>query len=172
MSGIRAERNSKIAAGLPADAVVKTKSFSLVRIEYEFWGENYSFSTTAIFILALAVGLIGGIYGIGGGAIIAPFCVSILGLPVYTVAGAALAGTFLTSMAGVVFYSILAMTAAGAATNAAPDWSLGALFGVGGLLGTYCGAYMQKYLKEKTVKVIMAALILFLALQYIIQFFL
>ncbi|SFG81216.1 hypothetical protein SAMN05660649_02767 [Desulfotomaculum arcticum] len=168
---IKAESNQKIAAGLPADAVVKTKHFSLAKIEYEFWGETYSFSTTTIFTLALAVGLIGGIYGIGGGAIIAPFCVSILGLPVYTVAGAALAGTFLTSIAGVIFYSILAMTAVGASTNVAPDWALGALFGVGGLLGTYCGAYIQKYLQENIVKVIMAALILFLALQYIIQFF-
>ncbi|TYO95418.1 sulfite exporter TauE/SafE family protein [Desulfallas thermosapovorans] len=169
---IKAESNQKIAAGLPADAVVKTKSFSLTRIEYEFWGETYSFSTMTIFTLALVVGLIGGIYGIGGGAIIAPFCVSILGLPVYTVAGAALAGTFLTSIAGVAFYSLLAMTAVGAATNVSPDWALGALFGIGGLMGTYCGAYVQKFLKENIVKVIMAALILFLALQYIIQFFL
>jgi uncharacterized membrane protein YfcA len=163
---------NKIAAGLPADAIVKTKSFSLKKIEYQFWGEIYSFSTMAIFTLALAVGLIGGIYGIGGGAIIAPFCVSILGLPVYTVAGAALAGTFLTSIAGVVFYSILAMTSVGATTNVSPDWLLGALFGIGGLLGTYCGAYLQKYIKEKIVKGIMAALILYMALNYILQFFL
>jgi uncharacterized membrane protein YfcA len=168
---MRAETNKKITAGLPAEATVKTKSFSLSKIEYEFWGDTYSFSTPAIFTLALAVGLIGGIYGIGGGAIIAPFCVSILGLPVYTVAGAALAGTFLTSIAGVVFYSVLAVTWAGASASVAPDWTLGALFGVGGLLGTYCGAYLQKYLKEKIVKGIMVVLILFLALRYIIQFF-
>lgn len=168
---MKAETNKKIAAGLPADAIVKTKTFSFKKIEYEFWGETYSFPTMTIFILALAVGLIGGTYGIGGGAIIAPFCVSFLGLPVYTVAGAALAGTFLTSIAGVFFYSILAVTSIGATTNVAPDWLLGALFGAGGLLGTYCGAYIQKYLKEILVKVIMAALIIFLALRYIFQFF-
>lgn len=168
---MKAETNKKIAAGLPADAIVKTKSFSLKQIEYEFWGETYSFPTMTIFILALAVGLIGGTYGIGGGAIIAPFCVSFLGLPVYTVAGAALAGTFLTSIAGVIFYTILAVSSIGATTNVAPDWLLGALFGIGGLLGTYCGAYIQKYLKETIVKVIMSALIIFLALRYILQFF-
>lgn len=168
---LKAESSKKIAAGIPADAIIKTKIFSMKKIEYEFWGETYSFGTVTIFVLALVVGLIGGIYGIGGGAIIAPFCVSILGLPVYTVAGAALAGTFLTSIAGVAFYSILAVTSIGATTNVSPDWALGALFGVGGLLGTYCGAYIQKYLKEKIVKTIMAALIMFLALHYIIQFF-
>lgn len=168
---MKAETNQKVAAGLPPDAVVKTKSFSLRKIEYDFWGETYSFPTVTIFILALVVGMIGGIYGIGGGAIIAPFCVSILGLPVYTVAGAALAGTFLTSIAGVVFYTALAATPVGAVTNVSPDWLLGALFGIGGLLGTYCGAYIQKYLKASLVKGIMAALILFLALRYILQYF-
>jgi len=167
----KAETNKKIAAGLPAGAIVKTKTFSLKKIEYEFWGETYSFGTMSIFTLALVVGLIGGIYGIGGGAIIAPFCVSILGLPVYTVAGAALAGTFITSIAGVVFYSILAITFVGSTINVAPDWLLGTLFGVGGLLGTYCGAYVQKYIKENIVKGIMAVLIMFLALKYILQFF-
>lgn len=168
---IKTAGNQKIAAGLPAEAVVKTKTFSLRKIEYEFWGETYSFSTVTVFILALAVGLIGGIYGIGGGAIIAPFCVSILGLPVYTVAGAALAGTFLTSIAGVVFYCFLALTSVGAGGGILPDWMLGVLFGVGGLLGTYCGAYAQKYLKQNIIKVIMAVLILGLGLQYVIQFF-
>jgi len=168
---MKAGTNKKIAAGLPSDAIVKTKSFTLKKIEYEFWGETYSFPTMTIFILALVVGLIGGTYGIGGGAIIAPFCVSFLGLPVYTVAGAALAGTFLTSIAGVIFYTILAVSSIGATTNVAPDWLLGALFGIGGLLGTYCGAYIQKYLKETIVKVIMSALIIFLALRYILQFF-
>jgi len=167
---IKAETNKKITSGLPAEAIVKTKTFSLKKIEYEFWGETYSFPTMTIFYLALVVGLIGGVYGIGGGAIIAPFCVSILGLPVYTVAGAALAGTFLTSIAGVVFYQIASATSLGADTNVAPDWLLGALFGVGGLAGTYCGAYIQKYLKEKIVRAVMATLILFLALRYILQF--
>lgn len=168
---VKAESSKKIASGLPADAIVKTKSFTLRKIEYEFWGETYSFGTMVMFALSLVVGLIGGIYGIGGGAIIAPFCVSILGLPIYTVAGASLAGTFLTSIAGVFFYQLLATTAVGATTNVAPDWVLGALFGVGGLLGTYCGAYIQKFFKERIVNAIMAVLILFLALQYIVQFF-
>ncbi len=169
---LKSANNSRIAAGLPEDAVVKTKSFTWHKIEYEFWGESFSFSTSVIFILSLAVGLVGGIYGIGGGAIIAPFVVSVLGLPVYTVAGAALAGTFLTSIAGVIFYAVLDVSgAAGASVSVSPDWMLGALFGVGGLLGTYCGAYIQKYLPERIVRGILGLLITVLALQYIWQFF-
>ncbi|MEW6203164.1 MAG: sulfite exporter TauE/SafE family protein [bacterium] len=168
---IKEQDSHRVAAGLPPEAIVKTKSFSLHRIEFEFWGETYSFSTPVIFFLALAVGLIGGIYGIGGGAIIAPFCVSVCGLPVYTVAGAALAGTFLTSIAGVAYYHILEITAAKGGNAIAPDWALGALFGIGGLLGTYVGAYFQKFMPEKLIKAILAILVTFLALNYIIKFF-
>ncbi|AEF93670.1 protein of unknown function DUF81 [Desulfotomaculum nigrificans CO-1-SRB] len=168
---LKEENSGRVAAGLPAEAVVKTKSVSWKKIEYEFWGDTYSFSTMAILTLALVVGLIGGIYGIGGGAIISPFCVAVLGLPVYTVAGAALAGTFITSIAGVVYYHILATTTIAGNASVAPDWLLGALFGVGGLLGTYVGARIQKFLPDRVIKVILTALILFLAFSYIGQFF-
>ncbi|MBE0446784.1 MAG: sulfite exporter TauE/SafE family protein [Actinobacteria bacterium] len=167
----RGTAKAQITAGLPVDAVVKTKHISLLRIEYTFWGETFSFSTLSVFFLALVVGLIGGIYGIGGGAIIAPFCVSFLGLPVYTVAGAALAGTFLTSIAGVTFFHILDFMPLSSQASIAPDWALGALFGVGGLLGTYFGARIQKFLPDRLIRSILGTLITFLAIQYIVQFF-
>ena len=36
-------RNARMASGLPAEAVVKTIHFSLTRVEYEFWGERFSY---------------------------------------------------------------------------------------------------------------------------------
>ncbi len=158
-------------AGLPAEAIVRTKSVSLRRIEYEFWGEVFSFSPAAVFGLALLVGVVGGVYGIGGGAIIAPFVVAVMGLPVYTVAGAALLGTFLTSVAGVGAFELLGATSLGAGAAVQPDWALGALFGVGGLCGTYCGARLQKHLPERWIRLALGVLITGLALSYISQFF-
>ncbi len=117
----REHKASGFRAGIPADAVVRTVSVSLKRIEYEFWGERFSFSTTGMFVLALLVGIIGGVYGIGGGSIIAPFCVAIFHLPVYTIAGAALMGTFVTSLAGALFFSIMPV---GSGVSAIPDWHL------------------------------------------------
>lgn len=168
---LKAEEHARLASGLPKEAVVKTKKVSLAKIEYEFWGETFSFSTPTIFLLALVVGLVGGIYGIGGGAIIAPFCVSILGLPVYTVAGAALAGTFLTSIAGVAFYTALAFTPLGMQSAVSPDWALGTLFGIGGFLGTYCGAYLQKYLPERLIRGVLGIIVTGLAVSYVWQLF-
>ncbi len=165
----KGEARYGLSAGLPTDAVVKKKSLTIRKIEYEFWGEKYSINTLTLVLISLAVGLMGGIYGIGGGAIIAPFLVSYLGLPVYTIAGAALAGTFLTSIAGVSFYSILATSPAGAQVAVAPDWTLGLLFGAGGFLGTYVGARLQRYLPEKLIRGTLGVLITFLGAQYLIQ---
>jgi uncharacterized membrane protein YfcA len=165
---MKEQRKSQTAAGLPPEAVVKTITFNLKIIEYEFWGETFRFSVPAMFLLAFAVGIVGGTYGIGGGAIIAPFCVAVFNLPVYTVAGAALLGTFLTSIVGVFFYSILPVTE-GVSTS--PDWALGILFGIGGFAGMYIGARLQKYMPQKFIKLMLGIMIASLALKYIIQYF-
>ncbi|MCK4792780.1 MAG: TSUP family transporter [Desulfobacteraceae bacterium] len=96
---------------------------------------------------------------------------AIFGLPVYTIAGAALLGTFLTSIAGVAFYTIIAPMYADTGLAIAPDWMLGALFGVGGFFGMYCGARLQKYFPARAIKLILGIAILFLSLKYIINFF-
>ncbi len=165
---LKKQQNARIASGLPKEAVVKTISFSLSRVEYEFWGEKFSYSTPAMFLLAFIVGIIGGTYGIGGGAIIAPFCVAVFHLPVYTVAGAALMGTFLTSIAGVILYSIMP---AKQGLSTSPDWLLGFLFGAGGFAGMYLGARFQKFMPQKFIKLMLGTIILFLAVKYILQFF-
>lgn len=168
-SGELKQRNdTRLAAGLPTEAVVRTISFSCSRVTFEFWGETFSFSTSGMLALAFVVGVIGGAYGIGGGAIIAPFCVAVFNLPVYAVAGAALMGTFITSLAGVAFYSLIPARE-GLATS--PDWLLGLLFGVGGFAGMYLGARFQKYVPQKGLKLMIGLIIVFLAVNYIVQYF-
>jgi uncharacterized membrane protein YfcA len=165
---IKKQRSTSIAAGLPTDATVKTISVSIKKVEYEFWGERFSFNTGGMFFLALVVGIIGGAYGIGGGSIIAPFCVAVFHLPVYTIAGAALMGTFITSVAGALFFTIIPATGG---VSAMPDWLLGILFGIGGFVGMYLGARFQKFVPQKFIKLMLGIVIVLLAIKYIIQYF-
>ncbi|MGC9964604.1 MAG: sulfite exporter TauE/SafE family protein [Syntrophobacteraceae bacterium] len=164
---LKEERSGKILAGIPADAALKTISVSSRRVEYEFWGQRFSFNPVGMGVLAFIVGIIGGTYGIGGGAIIAPFCVAVFDLPIYTVAGAALMGTFLTSIAGVSFYS---MIPAGNGLPVAPDWLLGLLFGFGGFFGMYTGARLQKYVPQKIIQLMLGILVTYVAARYILQY--
>ena len=168
---MRQEQKAKVAAGLPADAVVKTVSASIRRIEYEFYGETYAFNTWGLLLLTFIVGIVGGTYGIGGGAIIAPFLISFYSLPVYTIAGSALMGTFLTSIVGVSFYTVIAPIYAHTGLAIAPDWKLGILFGIGGFVGMYCGARAQKFVPGKVIRCMLGLLITFLAVRYVMQYF-
>jgi len=145
------------------------KKFDVSRIIYEFHGQMFDISVMGIMLLSFSVGIIGGIYGIGGGAIIAPFFVSFFGLPVYTVAGAALMGTCITSIVGVLFYQAIAPFYPEMAV--APDWALGFLFGLGGFAGMYCGASVQKFVPARLIKLTLVFCILFPAIDYILAFF-
>ncbi|HDH50772.1 MAG TPA: sulfite exporter TauE/SafE family protein [Nitrospirae bacterium] len=164
----KAEQRRGPASGIPSSAVIKTISFTLTRTEYEFWGEKFSFNTSGVFLFAFFVGIIGGTYGIGGGAIIAPFLVTFFHLPVYTIAGATLMSTLLTSVSGVAFYSFLPVKGG---VTAPPDWLLGLLFGAGGFLGMYLGARCQKFVPQKLIKALLGLLIVFVAVKYIYQYF-
>lgn len=125
-------------------------------VTFAYQGREHGFSTPAMLALSFVVGIVGGTYGIGGGAIIAPFCIAVFRLPVHAVAGAALAGTFVTSVAGVAVYTVLPLPDGG---HASPDWWLGSLFGVGGLAGMYLGAACQKHVSQRVLKGFLGALL-------------
>ena len=156
--------------GGPALCTVDQCSISMRELRFRFAGQNYSCSTPGIFALSLAVGMVGGVYGIGGGSIVAPFFVAVYGLPVHAVAGAALMGTFVTSVVGVAFYQAVAPWYAGQMA-VAPDWLLGLLFGLGGLAGMYCGARMQKRVKPAYIKFMLGLILLGTAGKYVVGYF-
>ncbi len=144
---------------------------SMKRISYVFNEHDYSASTPGLFVLSLIVGIIGGTYGIGGGAIIAPFLVAVFGLPVYTIAGAALLSTLITSVAGVIYYVVLAPFYAHTGLDIYPDWQLGLMFGIGGAAGMYIGARLQRFMPAFWIKLILTVCLLFIAVKYVVGFF-
>lgn len=155
----------------PGGPAIRTLSWSLSCTEYEFFGECFRFHTTGLFALSLVVGLIGGVYGIGGGAIIAPFIVSFFGLPIHTIAGATLMGTCVTSVGGVIFYQFFGPYVALPGQSVQPDWLLGFLFGIGGFVGMYVGAACQKYVPSWVIRPALAVVITGVGLKYIMGYF-
>ena len=83
--------------------------FSIREIKYTFQNKTFNVSAKTVFILSFIIGIVGSIFGIGGGAIITSFLVSVFNLPVYTIAGAALAGTFIASVLGILAFKTMSV---------------------------------------------------------------
>ncbi|WP_328478544.1 sulfite exporter TauE/SafE family protein [Streptomyces sp. NBC_00377] len=115
--------------------------------------------------LALAVGVLGGIYGIGGGSILGPILVG-RGVPVSKVAPAALAATFATSLVGAATYALLSLGHSG---SIAPNWFLGLTCGLGGLIGGYLGARLQPHMPETYLRLLLGTLAVTLGTLYAIN---
>jgi uncharacterized membrane protein YfcA len=115
-------------------------------------------------LLAAVVGCVGGIYGIGGGSILAPILIG-TGRPPREVAPAALASTFVTSVAGVVIFMILSIHHHGPVS---PDWSTGVALGIGGLAGAYAGARLQRRLPDVLIRRVMGVLVIAIGGRYLL----
>ena len=103
-----------------------------------------SFSPLTLGLIGFSVGVVGGLYGIGGGSLLAPILV-VSGYAVTAVAPAALACTAATSTVGVVVFTLLSL---GDQSDVAPVWWLGVAMGVGGAAGSYIGIRIQNRLPE------------------------
>ena len=114
-------------------------------------------------VLAAAVGCVGGIYGIGGGSILAPVLIG-SGREPAEVAPAALASTFVTSVAGVITFTILS---AHQHDLVAPDWPIGIALGAGGLAGAYTGARIQSRLPDALIRRLIASVVTIIGARYL-----
>ena len=138
------------------------------RLVFSFGEQRYDISCPRLAALSLGIGLAGGIYGIGGGAIIAPFLVSVFHLPIYTVAGATLAATFVNALAGVLFY--IAISPLYPDLSIAPDWGMALLLSLGGLLGMYFGAKFQKCISPVLLKWMLVVILFGTVIAYFVEF--
>ena len=113
--------------------------------------------------LAAVVGCVGGIYGMGGGSVLAPILIS-TGRPPREVAPAALASTFVTSVAGVIAFLLLSVHHHG---SIAPDWPTGIALGIGGLAGGYTGARVQRRLPDTLIRRVLGVLVAVIGARYL-----
>jgi uncharacterized membrane protein YfcA len=107
-------------------------------------------------------GCVGGIYGIGGGAVLSPVLIG-SGRPAAEVAPAALASTFVTSLGGVVMFTVLSLSEG----PVAPNWPTGIALGIGGIIGGYTGARMQSRLRDALIRRIVGILAIAIAVRFL-----
>ncbi len=128
---------------------------------FEFANTHYTYDCKKLMWLSCIIGLFGSIYGIGGGALLAPFLISLFKLPIYITSAATLFCTFASSLFNISFYYFLSFLHPEA--HLSPDLLLGLLFGIGGFIGMNLGAKAQKYFSTKAISLLVIVCIFFTA---------
>ena len=185
------QRGGRLAAVLAAGTLPGVVAGSVIRVEllpgaevFEFviatvllplgtwlaldWGRTAAsgpprLPQVTVALIAAVVGCVGGLYGIGGGSILAPILIAD-GRPPAEVAPAALSSTFLTSVAGVVTFTLLSIHHPG---SIAPDWPTGVALGAGGLAGGYTGARLQHRLPDRAIRRILGLIVMAIGARYL-----
>lgn len=119
---------------------------------------------SAVAVIALAAGFVGGVYGIGGGSLLAPI-LSASGYLLADLAPAALLSTFVTSCVGAATYAGLQLFGQQAV---GPKWPLGLACGLGGLVGGYIGAGLQPHLPHRALRLLLGVVAVCLSIGYLI----
>ncbi len=135
-------------------------SFRIIECNYshcifEFADVKYFYDCKKLLYLSAIVSFFGSIYGIGGGALLAPFLITFFKLPIYIISAATLACTLFSSIVGVLLYYIFAFISP--ESNLSPDIFLGTLFGIGGFIGMNIGAKLQKHLSTTIISLIIVS---------------
>ncbi len=137
-------------------------SFKIIDCNYrnctfEFADTQYFYDCRKIMLLSGIIAIFGSIYGIGGGAILAPFLIAYFKLPIYIISGAVLSCTLFSSIFGVLLYYLFDFLSP--STPLSPDIFLGTLFGIGGFIGMNLGAKFQKHLSTKAISILVITII-------------
>jgi uncharacterized membrane protein YfcA len=103
------------------------------------------------------VGMLSGIFGVGGGFMLVPFMTTIMGYPMYLAVPISLCGAFGTSIGGISRYMI---------SGYQPDWIMATLIAAGAIAGGKVGPMIQKKLPEIFLKRALALILLIVFLKY------
>jgi len=104
--------------------------------------ENPALHTWVMILSGAVVGLLTGLLGVGGGFLIVPALVILVGLPIQQAVGTSLIVIAMNSLAGFL----------GHLSGATIDFSLLVLFTVAGLAGTFAGATLAQHIPPRYLR--------------------
>ncbi|MGO4853770.1 sulfite exporter TauE/SafE family protein [Phaeovulum sp. W22_SRMD_FR3] len=123
-------------------------------LKMKFRASGLYISVIPPFIVGLFVGVLGAIMGVGGGFIMVPAMIYLLGMPTKVVIG--------TSLFQILFVSAFT-TMMHAITNQSVDVVLALMLIVGGVIGAQIGARLGAKMKAEQLRVLLAAMVLLVA---------
>ncbi|MGD8741541.1 MAG: sulfite exporter TauE/SafE family protein [Desulfobacterales bacterium] len=142
---------------------IKTLKWSLVKTEFSFFGQKFTFSPIWAFVGGFVISCIASFLGVGGGFLYVPFLTSVVGLPMFVVAGT----SALSVLIGMIFAIFNFMVLKGVVVH----WSLIGAELIGIFIGSMIGPRTGKYIPANVLKGIFIILALYIGLRYTLRGF-
>ncbi len=136
---------------------LRTLRIGLNRIELEFSGQRYSFHPAVPLIAGFLVAIISSALGVGGGFLLVPFMVSVMGIPMFLVPGTSAFSILITMIVSGGNYIKM-----GTELNL----SLLSIEIIGIILGSFIGPFLSKALGEKKLRIVLAVVLLYIGVGY------
>ncbi len=137
---------------------------------FRFDGKEYTYSRKKMILASGLISSIGGIYGVGGGVFFAPLLISYFKLPIYISAAANLLSTLMCAIVSVILYFILSNMYP--EMQLQPDYLLGALFGIGGVIGMTLGSRTQKFVSARFINILIICVLIITCMLWLKPLFL
>ncbi|MGB5746829.1 MAG: sulfite exporter TauE/SafE family protein [Desulfobacterales bacterium] len=142
---------------------IKTVKLSLMKTEFSFFGQTFTFSPLWAFVGGFFISAIASFLGVGGGFLYVPFLTSVVGLPMFVVAGT----SALSVLIGMIFAIFNFMVLKGVMVY----WPMIGAELVGIFIGSMIGPRTGKYIPAKVLKGIFIFLAIFIGLRYTLRGF-
>jgi uncharacterized membrane protein YfcA len=139
-----------------AEDILKTR-FSLRRLEILFLGQEFSCNPAGSVLAGFLIAVISAALGVGGGFLLVPFMASWLQLPMFIIAGTSALSVLIASLTSVGNYLYLGVQV---------DWVLALIELSGVIVGSALGPWVSRYMKERWLRFILAAVLLYIGIGY------
>lgn len=110
-------------------------------------------------VVGAGVGVVSALFGIGGGLLMVPFMVLVLGFDQHLAQGTSLAVIIPTAIAGVIAHHKRGFV----------NFRLAALLAVGGIAGVYGGSQVALAIEGSTLRLIFGLVVIALGLRLVVQ---
>lgn len=162
--GTRSERAAAAFEGLVRSGGstcaigVRHQRRSLRRIHFVFAGEQFEYAPWTPFLTGAGIAVISSALGVGGGFLLVPFMVLLLGLPMFLVAGTAALAIAVSSVTSIGNYIRLGIEL---------DVPLLLLLLAGTVAGAWIGPRISGHLRERWLQALLGLVLLLIGIRYL-----
>ncbi len=161
-------KNNQLPSGLPEDIRIHTveKNFRVITIE--FWGERWTLSVPILLGIGLGVGIVASTFGVGGGFLLVSILTTFFHLPMYVLVAATIPFVITLSAMGLISYTLTVPLLSG--NYVAPEWAWGFFVASAAICGSWAASKTQKFVPEKSLKVMLGVLTGAIGLIYLLNY--